>query len=216
MAEDQRAPIRVLIADDHPIVREGVVGLLSRHPDIEVVGEAADGLEAVELFARLSPDITLLDMQMPRLDGLAAIGRIRALGSGGAIIVLTTYPGDTLAVKALRAGASGYLLKNCIRRDLLDTVRAVHAGKKVIAPEVAQQIALHAIEDPLSEREVNILRHVAEGRSNKEIARRLAVSPDTIKADLKSVFAKLDVADRTAAVVIAARRGYIGLEAGEN
>lgn len=216
MAEDQRAPIRVLIADDHPIVREGVVGLLSRHPDIEVVGEAADGLEAVELFARLSPDITLLDMQMPRLDGLAAIGRIRALGSGGAIIVLTTYPGDTLAVKALRAGASGYLLKNCIRRDLLDTVRAVHAGKKVIAPEVAQQIALHAIEDPLSEREVNILRHVAEGRSNKEIARRLSVSPDTIKADLKSVFAKLDVADRTAAVVIAARRGYIGLEAGEN
>jgi DNA-binding NarL/FixJ family response regulator len=213
MADDPKAPIRVLIADDHPIVREGVVGLLARHPDIEVVGEAADGLEAVELFARLSPDITLLDMQMPALDGLGAIGRIRALAPRAAIIVLTTYPGDTLAVKALRAGASGYLLKNCIRRDLLDTVRAVHAGKKVIAPEVAQQIALHAIEDPLSEREVNILRHVAEGRSNKEIARRLSVSPDTIKADLKSAFAKLDVADRTAAVVIAARRGYIGLEA---
>jgi len=214
MADDLRTPIRVLIADDHPIVREGVVGLLARHPDIEVVGEAADGLEAVELFARLSPDITLIDMQMPALDGLGAIDRIRAIGPEAAIIVLTTYPGDTLAVKALRAGASGYLLKNCIRRDLLDTVRAVHAGKKVISPEVAQQIALHAIEDPLSVREVNILRHVAEGRSNKEIARRLSVSPDTIKADLKSVFAKLDVADRTAAVVIAARRGYIGLEAG--
>lgn len=214
MADDLRTPIRVLIADDHPIVREGVVGLLARHPDIEVVGEAADGLEAVELFARLSPDITLIDMQMPVLDGLGAIDRIRALGPEAAIIVLTTYPADTLAVKALRAGARGYLLKNCIRRDLLNTVRAVHAGKKVIAPEVAQQIALHAIEDPLSEREVNILRHVADGRSNKEIARRLSVSPDTIKADLKSAFAKLDVADRTAAVVIAARRGYIGLEAG--
>jgi DNA-binding NarL/FixJ family response regulator len=213
MADHLASPIRVLVADDHPIVREGVIGLLARQPDIDVVGEAADGLEAVELFAGLAPDITLIDIQMPGLDGLGAIGRIKALEPKAAIIVLTTYPGDTLAVKALRAGASGYLLKNCIRRDLVDTVRAVHAGKRVIASEVAQQIALHAIEDPLSEREINILRHVAEGRSNKEIARRLAVSPDTIKADLKSVFAKLDVADRTAAVVIAARRGYIGLEA---
>ena len=216
MADDQNASIRVLIADDHPIVREGVVGLLSRQPGIEVVGEAGDGLEAVALFTRLAPDVTLLDMQMPGLDGLGAIGRIRALEPRAAIIVLTTYPGDTLAVKALRAGASGYLLKNCIRRELADTVRAVHAGQKVIAPEVAQRIALHAIEDPLSEREVKILRHIAEGRSNKEIARRLSVSPDTVKADLKSVFAKLDVADRTAAVVIAARRGYIGLEAAES
>ncbi len=214
MADHLASPIRVLVADDHPIVREGVIGLLARQPDIDVVGEAADGLEAVALFAKLVPDITLIDIQMPGLDGLGAIGRIKALEPQAAIIVLTTYPGDTLAVKALRAGASGYLLKNCIRRDLLDTVRAVHAGKRVIAPEVAQQIALHAIEDPLSDREINILRHVAEGRSNKEIARRLSVSPDTIKADLKSVFAKLDVADRTAAVVIAARRGYIGLEVG--
>lgn len=209
---DPRPPIRVLVADDHPVVREGVVGLLTRQPDIEVVGEAADGLQAIDLFMRLAPDITLMDLQMPGLDGLGAIGRIRALAPEAAIVVLTTYPGDTLAVKALRAGASGYLLKNCIRRDLLDTVRAVHAGKRVIAPEVAQQIALHAIEDPLSEREISILRHVAEGRSNKEIARRLSVSPDTIKADLKSTFAKLDVSDRTHAVVIAARRGYIGLD----
>lgn len=213
MADELKPTIRVLVADDHPIVREGVIGLLTRQSDIDVVGEAADGMGAVELFASLAPDITLIDIQMPGLDGLGAIARIKALEPQAAIIVLTTYPGDTLAVKALRAGASGYLLKNCIRRDLVDTVRAVHAGKKIIAPEVAQQIALHAIEDPLSEREISILRHVAEGRSNKEIARWLSVSPDTIKADLKSAFAKLDVTDRTAAVVIAARRGYIGLEA---
>lgn len=214
MVEHPKAPIRVLVADDHPIVREGVIGILNRQPDITVVGEASDGLEVVELFAALAPDITLIDIQMPGLDGLKAIDRIKALEPNAAIIVLTTYPGDTLAVRALRAGASGYLLKNCIRRDLLDTVRAVHAGKRVVASEVAQQIALHAIEDPLSEREVNILRHVALGRSNKEIARRLSVSPDTIKGDLKSAFAKLDVTDRTAAVVIAARRGYISLETG--
>lgn len=214
MVEPLKASIRVLVADDHPIVREGVTGILTRQPDIDVVGEASDGHEAVALFASLAPDVTLIDIQMPGLDGIKAIDSIRARDPQAAIIVLTTYPGDTLAVKALRAGASGYLLKNCIRRDLVDTVRAVHAGKRVIASEVAQQIALHAIEDPLSEREVHILRHVAEGRSNKEIARRLSVSPDTIKADLKNVFTKLDVDDRTAAVVVAARRGYITLEAG--
>lgn len=209
---DSSAPqIRVLVVDDHPMLREGIVGLLARQPDMDVVGEAKDGVEAVELFARLRPDITLMDIQMPRMEGMAAIERIRLCDPRAAIIVLTTSVGDTLAVQALRAGASGYLLKNCIRRDLLDTVRGVRAGKRIVAPEVAQQIALHSVGDRLTEREVNVLKHVAEGRANKEIARHLFVSPDTVKADLKSVFSKLDVADRTHAVVVAARRGYLSL-----
>lgn len=203
--------IRVLVVDDHPMLRDGIVGLVDRQPDLQVVGEAANGFQAVEAFAKLRPDLTLIDIQMPDLDGVSAIERIRALDPRAAIIVLTTYPGDTLALRALQAGASGYLLKNCIRKDLLDTIRNVHAGRRIVAPEVAQEIALHALDEPLTDREKAILLHVAEGKANKEIARRLSVSPDTIKACLKTIYLKLDVSDRTQAVVIAARRGYIAL-----
>jgi DNA-binding NarL/FixJ family response regulator len=192
--------IRVLVVDDHPMLRDGIVGLVDRQSDMRVVGEAIDGLQAVEAFAKLRPDLTLMDIQMPGLDGVSAIERIRRLD-----------PGDTLALRALQAGASGYLLKNCIRKDLLDTIRHVHAGRRIVAPEVAQEIALHALDEPLTERERLILLQVAEGKANKEIARRLSVSPDTIKACLKTIYLKLDVGDRTQAVVVAVRRGYIAL-----
>lgn len=205
------AGIRILVADDHPIVREGIVGLVERQSDMTVVDQVADGLEAVEAFQRHRPDITLMDIQMPRLDGVQAIERIRALDANAVVLVLTTYPGDSQALNSLKAGASGYLLKSCIRKELLDTIRQVHGGRRVVAPEVAEQIALHAVEERLTDRERKILLQVADGRANKEIARRLSVSPDTIKADLKSVFVKLDVVDRTQAVVTAIRRGFISL-----
>lgn len=203
--------IRILVADDHQMLRDGIVGLIERQDDMNVVGEAVDGLEAVERFAELRPDIVLMDIQMPGLDGLGAIQRIRALEPRAGIIVLTTYPGDSLALRALRAGASGYLLKSCIRKELLETIRSVHAGRRVVAPEVAQQIALHTFEEPLTERERAILLLVAEGKANKEIARSMGLSPDTIKAGLKTIYLKLNVSDRTQAVVIAVRRGHIEL-----
>ena len=203
--------IRIVVVDDHPVVREGIAGLVDRQPDMSVVGEAVDGFTAVQRFAELRPDIVLMDIQMPQLDGVSAIERIRALDPRAGIIVLTTYPADTLALRALQAGASGYLLKNCIRKDLLDTIRNVHGGRRVIAPEVAQQIALHAFDEPLTAREKAVLLQVAEGKENKEIARRMSLSPDTIKATLKTIYLKLEVSDRTQAVVVAARRGHIEL-----
>jgi DNA-binding NarL/FixJ family response regulator len=208
---DVLAPTRILVVDDHPMMRDGIVGILGRQDDMEVVAEAKDGLEAIDAYIQHRPDVTLLDIQMPGMDGIEAIRRLRAIDPAAMIIVLTTYAGDTLAVEALRAGAGAYLLKNCIRRDLVDTVRGARQGKQIVAPEIAQQIALHAIQDRLTEREIAVLRCVSEGSANKEIARRLSVSPDTIKADLKSIFAKLDVSDRTHAVVVAVRRGYLTL-----
>jgi len=207
---DPRA-IGVLIVDDHPMLREGIAAAIERQPDLTVVGEARNGFEAVEMARKLRPDVTLMDIQMPGMGGLEAIATIRAEQPEAAIVVLTTYPGDTQALRALRAGASGYLLKSCIRKDLLDTIRAVHAGRRAIAPEVAQDIALHALDERLSERETDILRLVAEGHPNKQVAWRLSLSTDTVKAHLKNIFAKLDAADRTQAVIIAARRGFIDL-----
>jgi DNA-binding NarL/FixJ family response regulator len=203
--------IRILVVDDHPMIRDGIIGLVDRQTDMQVVGEAADGVQAIERYAELRPDIVLMDIQMPEMDGVAAIARIRALDPRAGIIILTTYPGDTLARSALQAGASGYLLKNCIRTDLLRTIREVHAGRRFIAPEVAQQIALHVFDETLSDREKAVLLEVAEGCENKEIARRMGLSPDTIKAILKTIYLKLDVNDRTRAVVVASRRGYIQL-----
>lgn len=205
------AVIRVLVVDDHPMLREGIVAVIERQPDMTVVGEASDGVEAITRFAELTPDVTLMDLQMPGSSGFVAIESIRASAPRAPILVLTTYPGDSQALRALKVGANGYLLKSCIRRELIDAIRAVHAGRRPISAEIAQEIAAHALDERLTEREVAILRLVAEGHPNKQVAWRLQVSTDTVKAHLKNIFAKLDVSDRTQAVIIAARRGYIDI-----
>ena len=201
--------IRVLIVDDHPVVRDGIAALIERQPDMEAVGEAADGAEAIEKFGQLRPDVTLMDVQMQGLGGVEAIAMIRRQAPGARILVLTTYPGDAQAIRAMRAGAAGYLLKNSIRKDLLDAIRAVHAGRPAISAEIAHQLAVHALDEPLTDRELAVLRLVADGHPNKQIGWQLDLSTDTIKAHLKSIFAKLGVDDRTHAVTVAARRGYI-------
>lgn len=203
------APIRVLTVDDHPMVRDGIIALIDRQSDMTAIGEAADGAEAIARFRELDPDIILMDVQMPGIGGLEAIEEIRRIAPGARILVLTTYPGDAQAIRAMRAGAAGYLLKNCIRRELLDAIRSVHAGRRAISADVALDLAAHALNDPLTDREVAVLRLVAEGHANKQIGWRLEVSVDTIKAHLKAIFAKLDVDDRTHAVTVATRRGYL-------
>lgn len=201
--------IRVLIADDHHLVREGIAALLERQPDMAVAGEAANGAEAVASFAELAPDVTLMDVQMPGVGGIEAIEAIRRASPVAKILVLTTYPGDAQALRAIRAGAAGYLLKNCIRKELIDAIRTVHAGRRALSPDIAHELAMHALEDPLTERELSVLRLVADGHPNKYIGWRLELSTDTIKAHLKSIFAKLGVDDRTHAVTVATRRGYL-------
>lgn len=204
-----KAPIRVLIVDDHPMVRDGIAGLLERQDDMSAVGEAADGAEAIAKFKELTPDITLMDVQMNGMDGIGAIEAIRSAAPQARILVLTTFPGDAQVMRALRAGAAGYLLKNGVRKELVDAIRSVHAGRRVLSADSAHELALHALDEPLIERELTILRLVAEGQSNKQIGTELHLSPDTVKAYLKAIFAKLGVSDRTHAVTIASRRGYI-------
>lgn len=203
--------VSILIVDDHPLLREGVAAVLEAEPDIRVVGEAADGLDAIAQFERLRPDIVLMDLQMPGVDGVEAIAAIRAIAPDARVIVLTTYAGDVRALSALRAGASGYLLKSSLRRELIDTIRAVVGGQRYLHPEVAHDIAVNAIAEPLSEREIDVLRRVAQGAANKEIARALSLSEDTVKGHMRSIFSKLDVTDRTQAVTVAHRRGIIAL-----
>lgn len=201
--------IRIVIADDHPMLREGVQAVIEREKDMEVVGEAGTGREAVQLYRNLRPDLMLLDIQMPDVDGVNAITQIRAEFPEARLIVLTTYSGDARAMEALRAGASGYLLKNSLRRELLDALRSVHNGGKHLNAEVASQIAVHISDQALSVRERDVLQLVAEGQSNKQIARSLSLSEDTIKGHLKVIFSKLGASDRTHAVTLAARRGMI-------
>jgi two-component system NarL family response regulator len=203
--------VSVLIVDDHPLLREGVAAVLESEPDIRVVGEAADGQDAIAQFKRLRPDVVLMDLQMPGVDGVEAIREIRAQAPDARIIVLTTYAGDVRALSALRAGASGYLLKSSLRRELIDTIRAVLGGQRYLHPEVAHDIAVNAIAEPLSEREIDVLKRVAGGAANKEIARALSLSEDTVKGHMRSIFSKLDVTDRTQAVTVAHRRGIIAL-----
>lgn len=203
--------IRVLVVDDHPLLRDGVVLLLSLQPDMTVVGEAGDGWQATEMATALRPDVVLMDLQMPGRSGLEAIRAIRREVPSVRIIVVSTYAGDMQVVQALKAGASGYLLKSTLRNELVETVRAVHEGLRRISPEVANEVALHAGEDALTEREIDVLRLAAGGRANKEIAQSLHLSEDRIKAILKAVYAKLHVSDRTQAVTVALRRGALTL-----
>jgi DNA-binding NarL/FixJ family response regulator len=185
--------------------------MCAREADIEIIGEAANGEEAIAAYQAHRPDIMLLDLAMPVMNGISVIEEIRARYADARIIVLTTYEGDAQALRALKAGASGYLLKSSLRKELLDAIRAVHAGRRYILAEVAQEIAIHAAEDPLSAREITVLEMVAAGKPNKAIARDLTVSEDTVKAHLRSIFSKLNVNDRTQAVTVALRRGIIAL-----
>lgn len=204
---DAQRRIRILTVDDHPLLREGIAGMLASEADMELVGEASNGREAIDAFRGCLPDIVLMDLQMPEVGGVEAITRIRSEFPSARIIVLTTYSGDVQAVEALRAGAQAYLLKSSLRKELLDAIRAVMAGKRRIPPEVACEIAEHSAEGGLTAREREILQHVAAGNSNKMIAAQLSVTEETVKTHMKSILSKLGANDRTHAVTIALKRG---------
>ena len=201
--------IRILIVDDHPLLRDGIAGLIADEVDMTLVGEAAHGREAIEQFRKHHPDVTLMDLQMPKMGGLDAMHAIRGQFPEAQIIVLTTYMGDVQVMRALKAGARAYLLKNTLRTELLRTIRAVHEGRKTLSPEVSFQLAEHAAEDSLSPTEVRVLRLIADGNSNKEIAAQLSVTEDTIKGQVRSILSKLNANDRTHAAMIGVKRGII-------
>jgi len=204
-------PIRILTVDDHPLIRQGIAGLISVQEDLQVVAEAANGREAIKQFRAHRPDITLMDIQMPEMNGLDAISAIHSEFPDARIIVLTTYSGDVQALRAIQAGARAYLLKDTLHRELLDTIRAVHAGKKALSPEVSFQLAEHATDDQLTPAEVRVLHMIAEGNSNKEIANRLSLSEETVKGQVRNILSKLGVKDRTAAAMVGLKRGIIEL-----
>jgi DNA-binding NarL/FixJ family response regulator len=208
---EPRTHIRVLTVDDHAVVRDGVAAIVGAQPDMIVVGEAGTGADAVEKFRRFRPDVTLIDLQMPDRSGIEIMKEIRGEFMQARFVVLTTYAGDVQALRALRAGADGYLLKSMLRKELLETIRAVHAGKRRVPAEIAVQIAQHAPDGELSDREIEILRRVAEGFANKRIAQELSISLETVKAHMKSILAKLRADDRTHAVTIALRRGVFDI-----
>jgi DNA-binding NarL/FixJ family response regulator len=203
--------IRILTVDDHPLLREGIAAVLGSQEDMTVVAQACNGREAVEAFQRVRPDVTLMDLRMPDMSGIEAISVIRSEFPDARIIVLTTYAGDAQAAAALKAGAAGYLLKSMVRKDLLETIRIVHSGKRRIPPEIATEIAEHVADDSLTERETEVLRRVAAGKSNKLIAAELRISEGTVKTHMKSILPKLNASDRTHAVMIALKRGILDL-----
>ena len=204
--------IRVLVADDHALLRHGVASLVNAQPDMELVAQASTGREAVEQYRRHRPDITLMDLQMSDMSGIEAMIGIRSEFPNARIIVLTTYTGDVQVVRALRAGARAYLLKGSVHTDLVETIRAVHAGQKRVPPEVAAEVAGHAGEEELSAREIDVLRLIARGNANKEIAAQLSITEETVKSHVARILGKLGANDRTHAVTIGLQRGIIELQ----
>ena len=205
------AQIRILTVDDHAVVREGIAILVATQPDMTLVGEAANGREAIQQFRIHRPDVTLMDLQMPEMGGFDAIVAIRGEFSDAKIVVLTTYKGDVQILRALKAGAHGYLLKSTFHKELIETIRAVHAGKKTVSPEVSIEIAEHATDDILTPAEINVLRLIAAGNANKQIADQLSISEETVKSRVKSILSKLGANDRTHAAMIGLKRGIIEL-----
>ena len=203
--------IRILAVDDHPMLREGIAALVASQSDMKLVGEASTGREALEQFRKHRPDLTLMDLQMPDMDGIQATVAICSEFPEARIIILTTYKGDVQVLRALKAGARAYLLKSLLRKELLETIRAVHAGQKRIPPEVAAELADHAIDDALTTREIDVLRLIAGGNTNKLIADQLSITEETVKGYVKNILSKLGASDRTHAVTIALKRGIIDL-----
>jgi DNA-binding NarL/FixJ family response regulator len=201
--------IRILAVDDHPVFRGGIVALVAHQPDMSLVGEASSGLEAIQQFRALRPDVTLMDLQMPEMNGVDAMIAILSEFSDARIIVLTTYTGDVQILRALKAGARGYLLKNMLYKELVETIRAVHRGKKTLSPEISFEVAEHATDDALNVGEIDVLRLIAGGNANKEIAAHLSIPEETVKGRVRSILAKLGAKDRTHAVMIGLKRGII-------
>jgi DNA-binding NarL/FixJ family response regulator len=209
--ESPKPPITVLTIDDHALLRDGIRLTLADQPDLLLVAEAASGAEGIEQFRLHRPDVTLMDLQMPDMNGIDALRQIRAEFPLARIVVLTTFGGDAKVVRALKSGASGFILKDMLRKELRDTIRAVHAGRRVIPADVAIDVAQHSDSESLSQREVDVLTEVAKGHSNKQIAAKFTVSEETVKGYMKSILPKLGVSDRTLAVVVAIKRGIIDI-----
>ena len=201
--------IRILAVDDHPLVRQGIAGLVAIQPDMTLIGEASNGRDAIQQFREHRPDVTLMDLQMPEMNGIDAIIAIRNEFPEARIIVLTTYVGDVQILRALKAGARAYLLKNLMHKELLDTIRAVHAGKKNLSPDASYQLAEHATDDTLTPGEISVLRLIAAGNANKQIADQLSITEETVKGRVKNILSKLGANDRTHAAMIGMKRGII-------
>jgi DNA-binding NarL/FixJ family response regulator len=204
-------PTRILIVDDHPLLREGIAALVAVESDMTLVAECSNGREAIQAFRTHRPDVTLMDLQMPEMSGVDAIGAIRGEFPDARIIVLTTYSGDVQVLRALQAGARAYLLKNLVHKELLDTIRAVHAGKKMLSPQASCELAEHAIDDALTKAEIDVLRLIAAGNANKQIAVQLSISEETVKGRVRNILSKLGANDRTHAAMIGLKRGIIEL-----